>query len=108
MPSRNRMGPTGLGPMTGRGLGQCNNNSRLENLNNFQRQGMGFRRGFRGCRRGPFSYGQPPFFAPRYRNSFQSPTAKEEKEIMTENLKALREEMSAVEKRIQELSKQKK
>ncbi len=108
MPSRDRTGPTGLGPMTGRGLGQCNDNSRSGNLNNFQRQGMGFRQGFRGRGRGGFGFGQTSFFGSRYRNSFQPPTVKEEKEIMTENLKALKEEMSAVEKRIEELSKQKK
>ncbi len=108
MPLGDKTGPTGLGPMTGRGLGQCNSDSRSGNFNNFQRQGMGFRRGFRGGGRGWFGYGQPPFFGLRYRNSFQYPTAKEEKGIMTENLKALKEEMSAIEKRIKELSKQKK
>ena len=66
MPSGDRTGPTGLGPMTGRGLGQCNDGSRSGNLNNFRRQGMGFRRGFRGCGRGWFGFGQPSFFGSRF------------------------------------------
>jgi len=108
MPAGNRMGPSGSGPMTGRGLGQCSGNARSGNLNNFRRQGLGFRQGFggrgRGGGRGMFGWGQSSFLASRY----QSPTSKEEKEMMTENLKDLKAEVTAIENRIKELNKQKK
>jgi predicted DNA-binding protein (UPF0251 family) len=42
MPNRNGMGPLGMGPMTGRGLGPCG-----RGMGNKQNLGQGFGRGFR-------------------------------------------------------------
>jgi hypothetical protein len=48
MPRGNRMGPDGLGPMTGRAAGYCAGNAVPGFMNRFagQAMGMGFRRGY--------------------------------------------------------------
>ena len=58
MPAGNKTGPLGQGPMTGRGMGQCNTSNETANRSFF-----GFGRGFRGSggfgfRRGGFGFGQ--------------------------------------------------
>jgi len=54
MPRGNRRGPEGMGPMTGRGLGNCAGNSApgFENDSATPRWGLGFNRGFGGRGRG--------------------------------------------------------
>ncbi len=44
MPARDNTGPNGMGPMTGRGLGNCRGDNRIQN----QGRGMGYGRGKRG------------------------------------------------------------
>ncbi len=46
MPARDRTGPEGKGPLTGRGFGACNPNNQNQRLS---QRGVGFGR---GCRQG--------------------------------------------------------
>ena len=46
MPRGNRMGPDGMGPMSGRGLGYCADYNRPGFANDFPRCGAGFGRGY--------------------------------------------------------------
>lgn len=55
MPNMNMTGPNGIGPMSGRGLGKCNNQTNQNPPNNNFVRGTGFGRGCGrgfGCRRG--------------------------------------------------------
>jgi len=75
MPGQDRTGPTGQGPLTGRGLGPCG-------------RGLAFRRGMgRGFGRGMgYRFAQQPYTQP-------APLTKEEqKKILEEDLKAIEEE----------------
>ena len=80
MPRLNGTGPQGMGPMTGRGLGPCGG-------------GRGYGRGM-GC---GYGYGMPW--------SYRQPTANEEKEMVEDDIAALKEELKAAEERLAELSK---
>ena len=92
MPALNGTGPRGQGPRTGRGLGYC--------PPGYDRSFRGFGRGLglgwgRGFGRG---WGWP---------SYDEPTAKEEKEILADELKGLKEEMKEIEGRLEELKNKK-
>ena len=84
MPALNGTGPRGQGSRTGRGLGYCPPG-----------YGRGYGLGYRRFGRG---WGWP---------FYDEPTAKEEKEILTEELKGLREEMKEMEVRLEELKSKK-
>jgi len=73
MPGQDRTGPSGQGPMTGRGVGLC-------------RRGLGFRRGF------GFRCFQPVQLS-----------ESEEKKILQEELKEIETEREEIEKRLKEL-----
>lgn len=94
MPAQDGTGPLGKGPLTGRGLGPCQRA--------FARQGYGngFRCGFGrsfGLRQGlGFMQTAQPIQPVVL-------TQDEEKEILQEDLKQLRQEMQEVEKRLKEL-----
>ena len=89
MPAQDRTGPSGEGPLTGRGLGPCGRD-----------QGMrrGFRKGFgRGPRRG---FG--------FRQCYTYPeeitlTKEEQKKILEEELKYIEEDKKQIEKKLKEL-----
>jgi len=112
MPFGNGTGPLGQGPMTGRGLGYCAGYSR-QGYNNptgrFFGRGMAWHRGWWGrgwTGRWPgWSYNRSYPYSLPY--PFQAPTAKEEKEILAEDLKVLKAEMGAIEKRLKELENKK-
>ena len=91
MPRFDGTGPSGMGPMTGRGLGPCV-------------MGVGFRRGRgmggRGFGRG-YGYGCP-FYQPT-----QVLTKEEQKGLLEEETKALKEEIEEVEKELKGLKDQK-
>ncbi len=83
MPGFDQTGPLGQGPMTGRGLGPCGG-------------GMGYGRGFgRGYGRG-FGW-----------RRWVQPTAKEEKEMIQEEMSALKEQIKILEDRFKELKNKK-
>jgi len=85
MPFRDGTGPLSQGPMTGRGLGPCGG-------------GIGFGRGWFGRGRGWRRWGYYPA---------AQPTAKEEKEMIQEDMNALKEQMKVFEDRLKELKKKK-
>ena len=79
MPAQNGTGPTGLGPITGRGLGPC---------------GIGMQRGFgKGRRRSAYC---PAKFMVGF-------TKKEEKKILKAELNEIDLEKQEIEKRLKEM-----
>jgi hypothetical protein len=106
MPALNGTGPQGRGSRTGRGLGYCPPGYGRRYLS---RGFRGFARGFglgrgRGFGRGwRWPLGGYPTDGPFY----QEPTAKEEKEMLTEELKRLKEEMKEIEACLEELKSKK-
>lgn len=99
MPGRDRTGPQGAGPRTGRGMGYCGSNDQSEFVNPApgQRSGFGFgRRGAgRGWRHRFYATGIPGWV----------PTTPEQE---TADLKAqadlLKTQLDAIQKRIDELT----
>lgn len=81
MPNRDKTGPMGQGPLTGRGFGPC---------------GGGIRRGF-GCGRG-FGRGLGRFFGWN-----QPQTEEEKKQALVDYRKALEEELEDVKKEEEQL-----
>ena len=112
MPRENRRGPDEMGPMTGRGAGYCagNDTPECDRHHRARRpwQGAGMRSrmgpqkgphaGFRPeFRNGPWSY-DPDYSMPRPDLAPES-----ELEMLREDLKILKDQMDATEKRIKEL-----
>ncbi len=91
MPFGDGTGPMGQGPRTGRGFGYCSGHPHFGCMGP---RGRGFGRGWR--RGWGFPYSQ------------QLPTEKEEKEMLQDDLEALKEETTAIEERIKELEGKKK
>ena len=91
MPRGDGTGPNGQGPMTGRGMGFCAG----FNVPGFVNSGFGGGRGF-GRGRG---------FASQMTQQVptQVVTEKQEKQFLEQDLKALKEEMQEIEKRLKEL-----
>lgn len=84
MPRFDQTGPLGQGSMTGRGFGPCGG-------------GMGYGRGFgRG-----FGWRRWAYYPP------VEPTAKEEKEMIQEEMSALKEQIKILEDRFKELKNKK-
>lgn len=88
MPRLDGTGPAGQGPMTGRGMGPC---------------GAGYGYG-RGRGRG-MGYGR--CFGWGFQTSYRQPTITEEKDMVQDDVEALREELKAAEARLAELENQK-
>lgn len=112
MPKEDRNGPTGMGPMTGRRMGICAGYPDPGFMSNNPRygigRGMGFRRGFnrvmgfdrgRGWRRGGYSgyWGGPS----------QSFIQQDEVAYLEEQSKVIKEELSQIKTRMEELKKSK-
>jgi len=124
MPRGDGTGPRGLGPMTGRAAGYCAGYSVPGYMNPYEgRSGLGFGygRGYgRGFGRGmgggygrgfwpayPYPMTPPPT---AYGGGFyQTPLEpKQEMEMLTEDAKALKEQLDSINKRITELEKSEK
>ncbi|OPL11972.1 MAG: hypothetical protein AVO34_01765 [Firmicutes bacterium ML8_F2] len=90
MPNFNGTGPRGQGPMTGRGMGNCapNGQTRTPGYGRGFGRGLGFGRG----------WGWP---------GYRAPSAKEEKEMLNEDLQGLKHEMEGVQSRLEELKNKK-
>ncbi len=106
MPGLDGTGPMGAGPMTGRGLGYCNPAGVSYG---WPRLGLGLGRGFRGGLgfRGRFFragwYGAP-YYAPYYGNPYgYSVSAKDEATMLRNEANAMKEQLDAINRRIQEL-----
>ncbi len=101
MPRGDRTGPMGAGPMTGRGAGYCAGFSAPGFANPAQRLGMerGFRGGGRGWRHWYYATGLP------YWARFAPPTAEQELAGLKNEAAQLKEQLDAINKRIEEMEK---
>jgi len=112
MPREDRTGPAGMGPMTGRRMGICAGysdsgfmfNSPGYGIGRGMRSGRGFGRGMgfdrgRGWRRGGYGgyWGSPP----------QSFTQQDEVAYLENQTKEIKEELSQIKIRMEELKKSK-
>lgn len=85
MPRLDGTGPRGMGPMTGRGMGNCG----------------GYRRAFAPC-----GYGLGRFGA-LGRPSYRQPSIDEEKAMIQEDIESLKEELKAAEEQLMQLTDKK-
>ncbi len=118
MPRGNGMGPNGLGPMTGRGMGFCAGSDLPGYLNcgyggGYGRGlGLGFRH--QGAGRGGYGFGPGwgfragGFRYPGYGPDFYAPTPEEEKGSLKNYADGLRSRLEEIESRIRELSDEEK
>ncbi len=106
MPRGDRMGPNGMGPITGRGLGYCNGYESPGFTRGAPRGGAGFGRGYGqgfGYGRGYGNQGfsnYPNYPVPEY-------SAKDEEKYLASEMEALKNELKAMEERLSELKKDK-
>ncbi len=105
MPGGNRMGPAGMGPMTGRGMGYCsgyNVPGFANRVGGFFMGGMGRGRGFRNMY---YLTGQPAWA--RY-GGFTAPEAVsvDERSMLSSRQQALEEELSLIRKQLIKLEEQ--
>jgi len=110
MPRGDGTGPMGLGPMTGRGAGYCTGYPSPRFMNpGFRREYFGWGRG-RGWRNwsGIPSQARATYGLSPWGEYFEQPDKKEEKEMLNEELKSLKEGITLIEKRLQDLKGQKK
>ena len=120
MPRGDGTGPRGLGPMTGRVAGYCAGYPVAGFMNPYAGRpglGFGYGRGFgRGMGRGYGRAHWPANFYPvtpppiAYGGGFYQPPVepKQEMEMLTEDAKALKEQLDSINKRITELEKTEK
>jgi len=117
MPRGDGTGPWGLGPMTGRGAGYCAGYPVPGFMNPYRGRlglGFGYGRGFgrgRGLGRGFWpAYPYPIAYPIPYTGGFYQPPVepKQEMEMLTEEAKALKEQLEAINKRITELEEKEK
>jgi hypothetical protein len=118
MPRGNRMGPSGMGPMTGRGMGYCAgyNVPGFANPGPGYGLGLGWGRGWRGGGRGwrhwYYATGLPGWarysYAPAwgYGPYGQPWTEAQEAEMLKNQAEALRRELDAISQRLDELEKE--
>jgi hypothetical protein len=111
MPRGDGSGPSGMGPMTGRGMGYCTGNS-VPGYANYGRGsfGAGFGSGFRrGYGRG-FGFRRAPYFAnqPVYNGDIYYPDINySDKEVLENQKGALEKQLESVKERIKSLEKEK-
>ena len=103
MPRGDRTGPAGEGPMTGRGMGYCAGYDRP----GFMNQGRGFGRGPGRGFRGGFGYGRGP--GSRFGYGYNDPgtfTGVSEKTVIENEIRILKDQLSALEERLSKLGKE--
>jgi hypothetical protein len=112
MPARDGTGPSGLGSMTGRGMGYCAGYNITGYANPMPGRRLWGRRGFgfgfgRGFGRG-YGYGRYlapyPYYGTPYRPSYSS--TQDEKAILAEQAREIENELKAIKERISELERQ--
>lgn len=103
MPRFDGTGPAGMGPMTGRGMGPCNPYWGGSGYG----YGRGMGRGFgRGMGWGRMATG--PMYGPTMMPNYQARITKdEEKQMLTDDLEVLKQEVSDIEKRLSQLDQEK-
>ncbi len=97
MPGRDFTGPLGRGPLTGRGIGNCNDNQAVANRRYYgrgraSRHGNGFNRGFCLGRNSVY-----------YHENY---TDVQEKSILETEIRLLKNHLSQLETRLSNLSKE--
>ncbi len=118
MPRGDGTGPSGMGPMTGRGMGYCAGFD-VPGFVNSGPVGYGRGRGFagRGLGRGygrglgmgrgfgwrSAGYGVPPYYGGAYNWDYQPYTKDEEMTSLRNQADYLKEHLEAIEKRIEEI-----
>jgi len=108
MPSGDRTGPIGRGPMTGRSAGFCSGFSSPGYSNpSFRRaQGRGFGRGFiRGNRVRRMIWHEP--YNQLYSEKLPTENKEDEKNYLENMVKTLKEEINEINKRIKQLTEKK-
>ena len=111
MPFGDGTGPGGMGPMTGRGAGYCAGYSMPGFMNPYGGRGLGMGWG-RGWGRGvrgfpPGGYGFTPYAPPGYGPmGWAAPSRESEIKMLQNQADRLREQMEAVDERIEELQKE--
>ena len=102
MPGGDRTGPSGMGPMTGRGAGFCGGWNRPGWSNRFGGWGGGFFGGRRGggfgFRNRGWGYGYGP--APMPQDMATAPAAADEKQWLQERTRQLESELDALRRRM--------
>ena len=101
MPGRDRTGPSGFGPMTGRRMGFCADNSNL----NYSNRGFGYGRGDRGGLGfgGGFGYGRGYGLGSRfgYGNGYIESTPNvSDKTIIENEIRVLKDQLSSLEEQL--------
>ena len=99
MPRGDRMGPSGEGPTTGRGMGYCTGNEHPGYGNSFSNRARGFGRGFHG---GP-GYGRGAGFGFRGGYGSNNPgniSDVSEKTLIENEIRILKDQLSALEDRL--------
>ncbi|MBT3756334.1 MAG: DUF5320 domain-containing protein [Candidatus Cloacimonetes bacterium] len=108
MPRGDSRGPSGMGPMTGRGLGYCNDHDNPGNVNYVQSGGAGFRRSFGLSFGRGFGYGRGYGnlrFANYPNNQIPQYSTKDEEKYLKSEIDTLRNELETMETRLSELKK---
>ena len=123
MPGRDRTGPRGMGPMTGRGLGYCAGADAPGYVNpapgygrglgrgrGWWRAGRGWGGGGRGWRHWYFATGLPGWarfdYPPAWGyGPYQPMTQEQETELLKNQAEALKRELDAIAQRLEELEK---
>ncbi len=96
MPGRNKTGPFGQGPMTGRGLGDCTGNR-----GNY---GRGFGGGFGFCHGYGNGYGRGHGRGLGFRHGYGNPySAEDEKHWLTDKIRYLKDQLVFFEKQLSEM-----
>lgn len=99
MPAQNGTGPTGEGPLTGRGMGQCNPSNTEGTRSNY---GGFFGGGFGRRGGGFFGGGRRPYRRSGFFRSQPYP-AQSEKEILKNQASLLSDSLDQIKKRLDEL-----
>ena len=117
MPRGDKTGPAGQGPRTGRGLGYCSGSDTPGFIQPGFGRGMGYGRGmglgrgmgFRRGRCGFYGRGFWPQAVPMQVPNYPAPvpriTKEQEKQILSQDLEYLENQIQAIKKRIEELDK---
>jgi hypothetical protein len=108
MPGGDRTGPVGMGPMTGRGAGFCAGYSTAGYTSPVGGRGLCGRGGGGGRgRRNWFRATGLPFWARMAQGFFGAPSAEQEREALRQQSQHLQESLDAINRRLEDLEKQK-
>ena len=95
MPGRDRTGPSGFGPMTGRRMGFCADNDNQY----FSNRGLGYQRN----NRGGFGYGRGYGLGYRYGNmNIENNPSVSDKTIIENDIRILKDQLSSLEEQLKQ------